>query len=258
MATSGGVRVTYIGGPTLLIEAGGLRFLTDPTFDPPGGDYTTGPVTLSKVSGPAIEPASLGPINAVLLSHDHHFDNLDHAGRKLLPLASAVFTTHDGAARLGDNAVGLETWQQHELTSSSGPSVRITGTPAQHGPASHDRGPVVGFVLETGAHGPIYISGDTVWFDGIREVIKRFPAIRIAVLFLGAAHVPVVDGHLTFKASEAVDLARALPEATIVPVHFEGWKHFSEGRPAIEKTFADAGLASRIRWLEPGIATTLA
>src|SRR5215510_8223127 len=102
------LRMTYIGGPTALIEFGGLRLLTDPAFDPAGGDYTTGPVTLSKTMDPAVSASSLGRIDAVLLSHDHHFDNLDHAGRALLTQAERVLTTPAGAERLGGNAIGLE------------------------------------------------------------------------------------------------------------------------------------------------------
>ena len=85
------VRLTHIGGPTVLIEVGGWRLLTDPTFDPPGRRYSFGWGTASrKLAGPAIAAADLPPIDAVLLSHDHHGDNLDDAGRALLPSAGVV------------------------------------------------------------------------------------------------------------------------------------------------------------------------
>jgi L-ascorbate metabolism protein UlaG (beta-lactamase superfamily) len=96
-----GVRITHIGGPTALIELGGWRLLTDPTFDPAGGAYRFGWGTGSrKTAGPAIAAADLPPIDAVLLTHDHHGDNLDPAGRALLPGAGTVVTTVAGAARL--------------------------------------------------------------------------------------------------------------------------------------------------------------
>src|SRR6185503_13996923 len=82
------IRITHIGGPTALIEVGGWRLLTDPTFDPPGGRYSFGWGAMSrKVAGPAIAAAEIGQIDAVLLRHDHHGDNLDPAGRALLPSA---------------------------------------------------------------------------------------------------------------------------------------------------------------------------
>ena len=96
------VRLTHIGGPTALIEVGGWRLLTDPTFDPPGQSYRFGWGTGSrKLTGPAMAASELGTIDAALLSHDHHDDNLDAAGRALLPSAGTVITTVPGAKRLG-------------------------------------------------------------------------------------------------------------------------------------------------------------
>ena len=252
------LQLTYIGTATLLIEFAGLRFLTDPAFDPPG-TYAAGPVTLTKIAGPAVEPSSLGPLAAILLSHDHHFDNLDHAGRQLLPSATRVITTAAGAQRLTGNAIGLEPWQTLELPAPGGQTITVTATPAQHGPPVGERGPVIGFVLthSSDPENAIYISGDTVWFEGVERVIERFPRICVAVLFMGAAHVPVLPANITLTADEAVFIAKALPRATIVPVHFEGWKHFTESRQQIAQVFAAAGLEHRLLWLPPGKAVSL-
>ena len=87
----------------------------------------------------------------------------------------------------------------------------------------------------------IYFSGDTVWFDGVAEVAQRFP-IRAAVRFMGAARVPVVGPFaLTMTAEDGVQAAHAFSEATIVPIHFEGWKHLSESREVISRAFEAAG-----------------
>jgi L-ascorbate metabolism protein UlaG (beta-lactamase superfamily) len=254
MTQGDSLQITYIGGPTALIEFGGLRLLTDPTFDPPGGEYTAGPVTLSKTAGPARSAESLGKIDAVLLSHDHHFDNLDHAGRVFLANAGRVLTTQDGAQRLGGNAVGLEIWKSADLPTYNGRTLRVTATPARHGPAGRDRGPVIGFLLQyiDTPEDVVYISGDTVWFEGVEQILQQF-LVKTAILFMGAARVATVSpAHITFTAEEAIRLARKCPEATIVPLHFEGWKHFSESREDISRTFAEAGLADRLRWLDAG------
>src|SRR4051795_6978155 len=96
------VRLTHIGGPTVLIEVGTWRLLTDPTFDPAGGSYRFGWGTGSrKLAGPAIAAPDLGPLAAAVLSHAHHDDNLAPAGRALLPAAGTVVTTEAGAGRLG-------------------------------------------------------------------------------------------------------------------------------------------------------------
>jgi L-ascorbate metabolism protein UlaG (beta-lactamase superfamily) len=241
--------ITYIGGPTALIDFGGVRLLTDPTFDPAGGAYPSGPATLRKLTGPAIGAADLGTIDHVLLSHDHHFDNLDRAGRDLLPKAKFVLTTADGAARLGGRTIGLSPWQEVAL-----PPLNVVAAPARHGPADRDRGPVIGFVfwLDGTPNDAVYFAGDTVWYEGVVEVAQRYP-IKTAILNAGAARVPEVGPfHLTMTASEAVEAARVFRDAAIVPLHFEGWAHFSEGRKEISAAFEQAGLGGRLQWPEPG------
>ena len=130
----------------------------------------------------------------------------------LLKRAGIVLTTRAGAERLGGKAVGLAPWASADLTSPDGRVVRVTGTPARHGPVDGDRGPVTGFVLALAesTKSAIYISGDTVWCEGVAEVGRRF-SVGVAVLFMGAAHVPEVGpAHLTFTAHEAVEASACL------------------------------------------------
>jgi L-ascorbate metabolism protein UlaG (beta-lactamase superfamily) len=152
--------------------------------------------------------------------------------------------------------VGLAPWQERERIAPDGGVLRVMATPARHGPAHADRGPVIGFALtfRDEPESTVYVSGDTVWYDGVREVSERC-AVRVAILFLGAARVRAVgEWHVTFTAAEAVEAARAFSLAVIVPVHFEGWEHLSESRAKIEQAFRAAGLEHRLRWLTPGDA----
>ncbi len=172
------VRITHIGGPTVLLEIGDWRLLTDPTFDAPGRRYSFGWGTSSrKLAGPAIAAADLPPIDAVLLSHDHHGDNLDPAGRALLPSAGAVVTTVSGAKRLGGGARGLEPWATTRLEAPARPPIEITATPCRHGPPLSRPivGDAIGFALRWDGqeHGVLWISGDTVLYDGVRQVADR-------------------------------------------------------------------------------------
>ena len=141
------ITIKYIGGSTALLEAGGLRFLTDPTFDPVDSKYDTGLYVLHKLVNPSVGIDEIGWIDYVLLSHDHHFDNLDHAGKQFLSTVNKVFTTPLGAKRLGGNTVGLKNWETVEVPTKDGRFLEITGTPCQHGPADGERGPVTGFIL---------------------------------------------------------------------------------------------------------------
>lgn len=254
-----GPRFTFIGGPTLLIEVGRVRFLTDPTFDPAGSRYTAGPVRLEKTSAPALGPGTLPAVDAVLLSHDQHRDNLDDAGRLYLKRAASVLTTVAGAGRLGGTAVGLAPWASRVVRSADGTEA-VTVTPARHGPPGSEpvQGEVVGFCLEwAGADGATYVSGDTVWFDGVAEVTRRFRVVT-AVLFLGAAVIPAKGREpLTMTAADAVLAARAFTPKHVVPVHYDGWAHLSQGKEDVTRAFEAAGLGGELVWLEPGRGTSL-
>jgi len=253
------VRITHIGGPTALIEFGGWRLLTDPTFDPPGRRYFFGWGTMSKkLTGPAVAAADIGPIDAVLLSHDHHADNLDPAGRALLGVTGATVTTESGARRLGAGARGLAPWSVTRLEREGRPTIEITATPCRHGPPLSRPivGDVIGFSLawEGQEHGVLWISGDSVLYDGLREVARRL-RVGTALLHLGGVRFPV-SGPLryTMNAAEAVELCGLMAPHVVLPIHYEGWKHFRQGRGEAEREFAGApgGLAGRVRWMEAG------
>jgi L-ascorbate metabolism protein UlaG (beta-lactamase superfamily) len=253
------VTVTHVGGPTLLIEAAGWRILTDPTFDGPGGKYHFGWGTSSvKVAGPAIAAADLGSTDAILLTHDHHGDNLDAAGRALLPSAGVVVTTASGAARLGGATRGLANWETSVLETPARPAIEVTATPCRHGPPVSQPlvGDVIGFALRWDGqeHGVLWISGDTVLYDGVRQVADRLE-VDTAILHLGGVRFPVTGPlRYTMTARDAVELCGLIRPRTAIPVHYEGWKHFKQGREQIERELAraPADVRDRFRWLPIG------
>jgi L-ascorbate metabolism protein UlaG (beta-lactamase superfamily) len=259
------VRLTHIGGPTVLIEVAGWRLLTDPTFDPPGRRYSFGWGTASrKLAGPAISASELPPLDAVLLGHDHHGDNLDTAGRALLPAAGEVVTTVAGARRLGGVARGLQRFRTTRLEAPGRPTIEITATPCRHGPPLSRplAGDVIGFALRWDGQedGVLWISGDTVLYDGVREVANRLP-VDTAVLHLGGVRFPVT-GPLRYSmtARQAVELCSLLRPRTVIPVHYEGWEHFQESRESIERELETApdDIRQAVRWLPLGVAVDLA
>ena len=253
-------RITHIGGPTTLIEVDGWRLLTDPTFDPPGRRYTFGWGSFSvKLAGPALSVDDLPAIDAVLLTHDQHADNLDDLGRALLPRVGAVVTTVAGAARLGGGAVGLAPWSSHTLSRPGRPSLSITATPCRHGPplSRPITGEVIGFALEwpEQEHGAFWVSGDSVLYDGLRQVGGRFD-VGTVLLHLGAVRFGVT-GPLRYSMTgrDGVELCSLLRPQTVIPVHYEGWSHFSQGRSGVAEAFAAGGLDAQ--WLKLGAPRTV-
>ncbi|MCL8014487.1 MBL fold metallo-hydrolase [Streptomyces sp. AS02] len=247
------VSVRVFGGPTALIEYGGLRLLTDPTFDAPG-DYPLGDGrALTKTAAASASPAELGRIDVVLLSHDEHPDNLDVSGRALLADVPLTLTTPGGAGRLGGTARGLKDWESVEVGRPGGGAITVTGVPALHGPGEREElepvvGQVVGFVLTGDGLPTVYVSGDNAQLGPVKEIAERFGPVGTAVLFAGAARVGVLDGQLlTLDSARAAEAARILGARWIVPVHFDSWAHFTEGRAELVAEFTAAGLIDRVQ-----------
>jgi L-ascorbate metabolism protein UlaG (beta-lactamase superfamily) len=253
------VAFTHIGGPTVLLDIAGWRILTDPTFDPPGRTYDFGWGTSSrKLTGPAIAPADLPPIDAVLLTHDHHGDNLDTAGRALLLDAGTVLTTESGARRLGGNALGLRPGRSRQLQGSGRPTITVTATPARHGPPlSHPiTGDVIGFALTwpDQTNGPLWITGDTVRYPAVRRAAQALQPGTI-LLHLGAVRFPLTGPlRYTMNSRDALALLDGLTPSTVIPVHYEGWQHFTEDQNAIITALDHTSTASAhpFTWLTSG------
>jgi L-ascorbate metabolism protein UlaG (beta-lactamase superfamily) len=248
------VEITYIGGPTTLIKIGGVTFITDPTFDAGGKTYNLGAVSLRKLDGPAREVAQLGHIDAALVSHAQHPDNLDDAGRELLKRIPLVLTTRASADKLGGGATGLAPGERRIVT-SSGTSLIVTATPARHGPVGIEKqtGDVIGFVITDveSAQDLVYVTGDTVWYEGTAEVARMFHP-RIVLPFVGGAVTSRGPFFLTMNTNDAISLAAAFEGAKLVPVHHEGWAHFTQSQHDLGKAFTALGLADRLQLVEPG------
>jgi L-ascorbate metabolism protein UlaG (beta-lactamase superfamily) len=245
-----------VGGPTTILDLGGLRVVSDPTFDAPGPHGY-----LTKTVGPAVAEDELGPVDLVLVSHDNHPDNLDDRGRALALAAPLVLTTGSGAKRLGPPAVALAPWTSHTVARPDGGELTVTAVPAVHGPEDAERDAdgfvnceVIGFILSGRDLPVIYISGDNASIATVAEIAQRAPAIDAVVLHAGAARVPsrFRGRALTLYGPRAAAAAAVLGAATVIPAHYDGWTHFSEGRDELVRAFDDAGQAEQLRLRDHG------
>jgi L-ascorbate metabolism protein UlaG (beta-lactamase superfamily) len=277
------VQLTYLGTATIALRIGKTVLLTDPTFDPPGSRYDFGLwftprswfASEKKYLTP-VSPESIGAIDAVLLSHDHHADNLDLAGRRLLADRSRVarvITTVPSARRLarpaspsrtdapgrglslGDRVLGLRPGGSTRIG-----EVTVTATLARHGPTYAPQAhQVIGFVLDVDDGPRIWISGDTVLFPALAatlEDLRKQRPVDIAIVHCGAVGFPralaLGSARFTFDAAEAIEACQVLDPRTIVPVHRSGWSHFQQPEQALRDGFARTGLVDRVRLLELG------
>ena len=275
------MKLTYLGTATLALRIGETSLLTDPVFAAAGTTYDFGPwfvprswFASEKTYRTPAEPSTLGRFDGVLLSHDHHADNLDFAGRKLIAdpaRVARVFTTPASARRLARPAAAVDApGKGLGLTDRAvalGPSdavrvgsVTIRATVARHGPFYAPRADeVTGFLLDVDAGPRIWISGDTVMFPALHralEEIARDRPVDVAVVHCGAVGFPRALGfghaRFTFDAEEAVAACRTLNAGLIVPVHRSGWAHFRQPETELMDAFDRAGLANRTRVLALG------
>lgn len=255
--------VTVLGGPTAVIDIGGLRIVSDPTFDAAGPQGY-----LTKTAGPAADEDAVGPVDLVLVSHEAHPDNLDARGRAFAKTAPLVLTGPLAAERLGPPAVGLSPWTGHRLPRpDGGGELTVLAVPAVHGPEDGERDAngnvnceVIGFVLSGQGLPTVYVSGDNASIRTVAEISRRVPGIDAAVLHAGAARVPAkFDGRpLSLDSRRAAAAAAVLGAEIVVPAHYDGWAHFSEGLPELELAFHEAGLSSLLRVAPHGTWVPLA
>jgi L-ascorbate metabolism protein UlaG (beta-lactamase superfamily) len=252
--------VTLIGGPTALLELGGVRLLTDPTFDAPRSYEPRPGVYLTKTAGPALTPAQLASVDVVLLSHDHHKDNLDDSGREFLSRAGLVMTTVSGAERLAGMATPLANWQTCQIDrGDGGGALIITGLPAQHGPDGSEPlvGEVTGFLLSGEGLPRVYVSGDNASLDVVAAIADRVGPVDVAVLFVGGAQMPYLgEEYLTLPSVKAPEAARLLGAQAVIAVHLDGWAHFSDDRESLARAFELAGMSHLLMAGVPGDTVT--
>lgn len=250
---------TLIGGPTCLLEVGGLRILVDPTFDPPM-TYTerVGRVpSMVKTAYPAVSAEDLGKIDVTLISHDQHIDHLDYKGREVALASDRIFTTVEGAERLGGQAIGLEDFASATVDMPAGGTLTVTGVRAQHGPDPiwKGAGQCSGFVLRGDGIPSIYVSGDNYSIDVVHDFVEKLGQVDIAVMFGGGVRFKEIgDGvEMTMPYNVTAEASRVLGAKKVIPAHIEGWAHFSEGVSYMIDAFEKAGLADKLVPVELGI-----
>lgn len=224
--SASGLRVTWLGHSTLLLEIDGLRVLTDPVWGPRASP--------SRIAGPKrfqpvpIALRALPPIDLVVVSHDH-YDHLDYPTIRELARRDVPFVTSLGVgAHLEawgvqpERIFELDWWESHQLANSG---LRVTAAPSQHfsGRGLHDRNTTLwsSMVIRSNRHA-VFFSGDTGLtseYQGIREKLGPFDLVMLEV---GAFHPAWGDIHL--GPEHALEALQLLGGGPFLPVH---WGTFS-------------------------------
>ena len=252
--------IFFVGNATVLIRYAGFTILTDPNFLHAGDHVHLGyGLTSVRRTNPAVEVEDLPPLDFVLLSHLHgdHFDRL--AERKLNKATPIISTSH-ATSYLGKvgftRTHALKIWETIELL-KGGATLRLTAMPATHGPGPLGAvlPPVMGSMLdfgdeEGGARLRMYISGDTLIHDRLREIPRRFPDVDLALLHLGGTRV--LDIMVTMDAEQGVEAMRIVDPRTAIPIHYNDYEVFTSPLEDFKRAVSEAGLDDRVHYLTHG------
>lgn len=252
--------VFFVGTATVIIRYAGFTILTDPNFLHAGDHVHLGyGLTSKRQTNPAVEIEDLPPLDFVLLSHLHgdHFDRL--AERKLNKATPIVSTRH-ATSYLGKvgftKTRALKTWEPLDVEKGEA-NLRVTAMPGTHGPGPLGAvlPPVMGSMLEFGRAGEaarmrMYISGDTLIHDRLREIPRRFPGVDLALLHLGGTRVLGIL--VTMDADQGVEAMRIIDPRTAVPIHYNDYTVFKSPLEDFKRAVTNAGLGDRVRYLAHG------
>jgi L-ascorbate metabolism protein UlaG (beta-lactamase superfamily) len=251
--------IFFIGNATVLIQVAGFTILTDPTFIHKheqtwlgGGLHTT------RLTDPAMELADLPPLDLVLVSH-FHGDHFDQVAERDLDRALPIVTTPQSAQDLEErgftNCLPLDVWESLDV--EKGPArLRITATPARHGPPLVDlvlpdvMGSILDVTTADGGTSRLYITGDTLVIDELREIPRRFPDIDIALLHLGGTRVLGIL--VSMDAKQGVEAMRIVDPALAIPIHYNDYDVFTSPLSDFQAEVRAAGLEDRVHYLSHG------
>jgi L-ascorbate metabolism protein UlaG (beta-lactamase superfamily) len=266
------IDVTFIGNATTLIRCGDITVLTDPNFLHQGQHAYLGYGLWSKRRRPpAMSIDQLPQLDAIVLSHMHG-DHWDRVAQRGLDHGLPIITTHHAAKRLRHRgfhrAKGLSTWDSVEFGGHT-TKVTMTALPGRHAPTPVDRllPPVMGTMLEFGsatdfARRRLYISGDTLLIDELKDIPVRFQSIDAGVLHLGGTRLPAGDRlpfglTVTMDGRQGAEVVQLLQLPKVIPVHFDDYTVFASPRSDFVTAMADRGLGDRIVEVERGHTVTV-
>ena len=258
-AGAGAGELTFIGTATVLVRFGGFTFLTDPNFLHKGDYAKLGYGLRSKrLTEPAMSIDDLPALDFVVLSH-HHGDHFDEVAAAELDKHLPIVTTPHAAKKLRRqgfvNAIALETWESQTVTRGNR-SVRITAMPGKHAPQPLNAllPPVMGSVLDFSSAGEhafrLYVTGDTLLFDDLGEIPRRFPGIDLALVHLGGTRVLGVL--VTMDAAQGVRALQIVRPKTAVPIHFHDYTVFKDPLSTFKEAVAAAALSTKVEYVPHG------
>ncbi|KAJ4380042.1 hypothetical protein N0V86_004349 [Didymella sp. IMI 355093] len=263
----------FVGTATTILEWEGLRILTDPNFLHAGDHVHLGPgVSGTRRTNPAIDIEELPHIDMILLSHYHE----DHFDRLVEDKLGADSFTNVHALDFWDSLI-VDVKPQSVPVTSSTASLKLTGMPGKHVPpgplnvANELLGavpPTNGWMIELGYSSPsssnadefasgyrVYITGDTLMVDELKEIPKRYEGLDIDLMLihLGGTTIPGPSVPLlmvTMDAKQGVELMHLVNPDVTIPIHYDDYDVFLSPLDDFKKEVEKAGLSAKVVYLD--------
>jgi L-ascorbate metabolism protein UlaG (beta-lactamase superfamily) len=252
--------ILFVGTATVILRFAGYTILTDPNFLHAGDHVHLGyGLTTERLTEPAFDIDELPPVDFCLLSHYHgdHFDQIvEEKLRKDLPIVTTEQAVGELEARGFTGGISMDTWDSVMFDNGQA-RLRITSMPGRHGPPIVDvalpdvMGSMLDFESPTGDRLlRIYITGDTLIFDQIDEIPKRFPGVDLALLHLGGTRVLGVL--VTMDAEQGVEMMRIIEPEKAIPIHYNDYDVFKSPLEDFKAAVEKAGFSDRLVYLSHG------
>ena len=251
-APEDGIRITWLGHATILVEIDGYRILTDPHFSDRASPFRwVGPKRFQPVP---ISVDQLPSLDAIVISHDH-YDHLDYDSiRKLAPKTKHFYVplgvgTHLRSWGVEDSKISeLDWWQEARM----GDSVTLAPTPAQHfsGRRLGKRNSTLwaSWVI-LGKHQRVYFSGDSGMFGGFKKIGERYGPFDYTLMHIGAYSDEWPTVHMTPE--EAVQAHIDLRGKVFVPIHWGTFRlAFHDWNEPAERLYNEAN-KKHLRFVMP-------
>ena len=270
--------IFFIGNATVLIKYAGFTILTDPTFIHMHEKVPLGyGLETTRLTNPAMDVNQLPPLDLVLLSHFHgdHFDQVAiRELDKLLPIVSNSHAVDELSIRGFTNTKKLDTWENISFTkkdnNNNDVELQITAMPGRHGPfpVAMFLPKVMGSMLDFKRKGDrngsnnnknsqnshqllrIYITGDTMVFDDIQEIPKRYPNVDLALLHLGGTTIMGIV--LTMDANEGLEMFNIINPKKAIPIHYNDYDVFKSPIEDFQAKVKEAGIEDHVFYLKHG------
>ena len=258
--------IFFIGNATVLIRYAGFTILTDPTFIHMHEKVNLGfGLYTKRLTNPAINIEQLPPLDLVILSH-FHGDHFDQVAVRELDKSFPIVTTPHAAEELSlrgfTNPQQLEKWESISFVKGN-IRLQITATPGRHGPlpVAMFLPQVIGSILDFKIKEDddddrsshllrLYITGDTLVFDEIKEIPKRCPDINLALLHLGGTRVMGIM--VTMDAKEGLEMFNIINPRKAIPIHYNDYDVFKSSLEDFKLEVKKARLEDRIHFLHHG------